>query len=433
MKQSSYNLTITKDNNTAIIFNGFSKKYVIVSLKYLNNYLRVIKKPDEYANNETYQDLINKLYIGGFIIDNNKDEYDTLKKLYQNKVSIPSYSLLIMTTYACNFKCWYCVQDHKNLVMNSETENRIKKHISRYLKENKIKHFELSWFGGEPLLNTKTIEDISDFSMKFCYNNNIEYNCGITTNGSLLSPLLIKRLKKIQCKDYQITIDGAKSFHNTTKKSSTISNSFELILRNIVLIAQIIPDARITLRINYTHKNLTEELPQQVDEILHDVKDRICLLFRQVWQERDSLQSNDCLKNMMAIFQKMGYTVEHDFFDFTSLSCYVENKHYLSIYPDGAIENCNNKPLEKARGFLDENGNVVWKKEPMERIKNIFESPSDCQDCKYLPICMGPCPAARESYTVDAIIKCNILDRDNFFKNQIMEYCVVSNPKGYKE
>ncbi len=82
--------------------------------------------------------------------------------------------------------------------------------------------------------------------------------------------------------------------------------------------------------------------------------------------------------------------------------------------------------MKDARGYLDEKGNVVWNVQSNERAHNIFDVNSACQECKYLPICMGPCPATREKNK--GKIECNISDRDTIFSNQIIKYCMISKP-----
>lgn len=120
----------------------------------------------------------------------------------------------------------------------------------------------------------------------------------------------------------------------------------------------------------------------------------------------------------------MGYGVVDDFGNFASLSCYVEKKHYLSVFPNGVVDNCNNKPIGKARGHLNDEGDIVWQKVPTERKNTIFAIKSDCKTCKYLPICMGPCPALREENVTN--IKCMIKNPDEYFRKEIEQFVTFS-------
>lgn len=416
----------TQDAHT-IIFNGISRNYIVVSSRFLGQYIQILECPDRFVSIAEFIPFVKKLSCGGFIVDDNTDELTHIRQAYEKEKKEKVYSLLIMSTYACNFRCWYCVQHHQDMEINDEVACRMKKHISRYLIENDIKYFDLSWFGGEPILNMDAIEDVSSFALNFCDKNQIEFNCGITTNGSLLTESIVKKMRELRFKDFQITIDGGKEYHNKTKKNALIDNSFDLILHNVVLIVQNLPEAKVTLRINYTHNNITSEFPKQVDSIAHVIKDKIALLFRLVWQEREIYHSDEHVNSIIEDFRRMGYYVEHDFNDPSVLSCYVEKEHFLSIFPNGAVDNCNNKPLIEARGYINDDGVIVWNKKPSEKSNNIFETKSDCIKCKYLPICMGPCPAARENVENDGFIRCNVKDRDNFFKRHVVQFCRISN------
>lgn len=422
MKQSIYNISLNLEKGKTILFNAFTKKFTIISSKYYDGYRKLLANPDKYMEMPQLKSVIDSFIANGFVIDNRQDEIAFLASAFQERRREPYYSLLIMTTYACNFKCWYCVQQHKNMPLDTTTEERIKKHIVLYLLENQINKFEISWFGGEPLLNYSSIERVSEYAMRFCKQHHIKFNCSITTNGSLLTKEVVLSMKRLNFDNFQITIDGDKYSHNLTKKNEEIIDSFSLILNNIALIAQTIPEASITVRINYTHQNISAEFPEQVDEFLHQFKDRITILFRQVWQEQDSITLDTIICASMIQFKKMGYFVEHDFNNYTLLSCYVEKDHYLSVFPNGVVDKCSNKVIEEARGFIDDNGKIVWNSGQLNRKYNIFESNSECRNCKYLPICMGPCPAAREMDLVDEI-KCNVTDKDNYFKSKILQYC----------
>ena len=420
MKASNYNIIFKMDREKSVLFNALTKRYLLVSNRFLDNYQQIINNPMKYCKVAKLQILLNKFKKCGLIIDKDIDELGLLQDSFNNQVNQASYSLLIMTTYACNFNCWYCVQHHDNITLNENVEEKIKKHIVKYLLENNIVDFNLSWFGGEPLLNFKSIDSISTYAKSFCLNHGIEFSCGITTNGSLLTERMIERMIDLDFTDYQITLDGCKENHNKTKFNNTIRNSFDLILNNIKILVEKNWKAQVTLRINYTEKNITPDLPDEIDKVLHSVRGKVAIMFRQVWQIRDNYDLINKVTPLIIRLRNMGYGVVDDFGNFASLSCYVEKKHYLSVFPNGVIDNCNNKPIGKARGYLNDEGDIVWQKVPTERENTIFSLKSDCQTCKYLPICMGPCPALREGVLTS--IKCMIKNPDEYFRKEIEQF-----------
>ena len=427
MKSSEYNLFLPIDGGRTIIFNSNTKRFFVSSDSSVNNYTEVIDKPNLYAENQKYQKLLSTLSTNGFIIDDSVNELSEIEKLYQKNRKSKEYSLMIMTTYACNFSCWYCVQNHENIYLEADTERKIIEHIKQYLISNGIEAFNIAWFGGEPLLNFNAICSISEFAKKFCEERNIRFSCSITTNGALLNRQIISKMKQLNFVSFQITIDGAKQSHNMTKYNKVINDSFTLILNNILDLVSIIPNSLLTLRINVTRKNLTISLVEDIDNILKPVRNRIFILFRKVWQE----PQDDSLFNAVALctyeFIKRGYTVNNDY-DFTDfLACYVEREHYMSVFPNGAVDRCNNKDIKKARGYLSDNGDVVWKSTPHEHLITVFSNNSECRSCKYLPLCMGPCPAKKEELSKDDELRCNVKNRDEFFSRAVIDYCRIKS------
>ena len=88
-------------------------------------------------------------------MEDDVQEMDIIREEFDRKRNSGQYTLMVLPTYDCNLRCWYCIQEHQNMTLSDETVARIKKHIEKYLLENEIKEFRLSWFGGEPLLLTE--------------------------------------------------------------------------------------------------------------------------------------------------------------------------------------------------------------------------------------------------------------------------------------
>jgi uncharacterized protein len=426
MKQSRYNILLEASQDRTLVFNGMSKRFFYLSSRNIPSLRTILESPDEYSSRDEYKDFLSSLKNNGFLIDDNFSEIERLSQLYKSYRDAKIYNLMILTTYACNFSCWYCVQKHRNITLKTETIAKIKKHISNYLLKNDIKAFDISWFGGEPLLNFNAIREICTFAKEFCNQHKIEYSCGITTNGSLITPDMTIEMRHLCFKSYQITIDGVKENHNNTRYNASIQDSFTKILENIALLTVNVPDADITVRFNYTHNNLNEDIVDQVDSILGSCKEKVELLFRKVWQEPDSLELANNLYVILGKFKEKGYKILHDFDNIKLTSCYVEQTHYNSIFPDGTIDKCSNMDIEEARGYLSDNGNIIWKTTPLENKTNVFNFPSDCLECKYLPLCMGPCPLRRSQLISENKIHCIYENKDQIFLDDIKNFVLLN-------
>lgn len=426
MKKSKYNIFLESSPSEILVFNGISKRFFTISSKNLPELREVIESPDKFMMMKGYEHLMNMLKDNGFIINDEVNEIEILRKLFYAYKDSPSYSLMILTTYACNFSCWYCVQNHVNVNLQSSTIDKIKRHIEKYVSENSIDSFDISWFGGEPLLNFDAIRVICTYAQQICDKNGISYFSGITTNGSLITPSMAMEMKSLGFRNFQITIDGTKEEHNKTRYNSGIRDSFSKILGNIRLLGEVIPDVTITVRFNYTHKNLSSLIVDQIDNELQKVKDKIEILFRKVWQEPESSEMSKALGGILKKFQDKGYKVLHDYDNFKLTSCYVEQTHYNAIFPDVTVDKCSNVDIKNTRGHLSETGDIIWNDTPTENTFNIFNHPSDCESCLYLPLCMGPCPKHRKPYTYDGKIHCYVDNKEQIFSDEIRNFSLLN-------
>lgn len=421
MKQSRYNIAIPYGEGRRLLFNGITKKFFFVSENNYDELNSVLSNPGHYLSDVNYEQLLSLLKENGFLTDVDNNEQETIERLFYNYRNSAVYSLMILTTYACNFSCWYCVQNHRAVFLNDETERRIIRHIKKYVNNN-IQEFNISWFGGEPLLNYMKIRNITLFAKNYCERQNIPFSCGITTNGSLITRKMAKEMNCLCFDSFQITIDGSKDKHNKTRFNNSISDSFSAILNNIVILTEEIPSANVSIRINYTHDNISDSFPDEVDQILCNVRDKVDLLFRKVWQEDNTHSLNDKLRRIIKKFSSMGYNILHDYDDIKLTSCYVEKKYYNAIFPDGTVDKCSNRDMSITRGRLTESGDIEWDCQPKEINTNIFSIKSDCSDCCYLPLCLGPCPRSREQMDIEKGIKCCYDNKDSVFIEDIKNY-----------
>ena len=205
MQKSAYNIIVPVSDSKNVLFNAMTKKFFYISKHNTAACLFMLNNIESFLSDEA-KDFVEKLYDNGFVIDDDRDELSELKSLFYEYKNNKVLNLMILTTYSCNFSCWYCVQKHKGIILSKELERKIERHIESYIKENSIEHLTLSWFGGEPLLNVGSICRISEFAIDFCAKNAIGFNNAITTNGSLLTASLIQTMKKLSFNNFQITI-----------------------------------------------------------------------------------------------------------------------------------------------------------------------------------------------------------------------------------
>ncbi len=153
MKFSKYNVFLHY-NSHFLAYNAYADRYLILDTILYD----MIQSAIVYGIGDLkdiHPDFFNALVENGFLISNEIDEIDEVRKLIRSvDANEDIYHLIVNPTMNCNFKCWYCYETHiKGSKMDGDTIDKISNHIGRYLVENeKSKDLNAFVFGGEPLL-----------------------------------------------------------------------------------------------------------------------------------------------------------------------------------------------------------------------------------------------------------------------------------------
>ena len=180
--------------------------------------------------------------------------------------------LIILPTEKCNFRCSYCYEDHYGPKMSKSTEDSIVKYIEK--KIYKISYFTVDWFGGEPLLGMSTIRKINGKIVNnyVLSHQNIWFRSGMTTNGYLLKPEIFDELISLGVTQYQITLDGPKDIHNSTRKLADGKGTFDVIWNNILYMKESDKEFDVLLRLHLMKRNSNRlnELIQLIESVIKD-------------------------------------------------------------------------------------------------------------------------------------------------------------------
>lgn len=395
MKASCYNIFIEK-GSFSYCYNTFSKTFFRVSAKLGKKLFAFLNNMDDKTLSVP-DFIIEKFKSGGFIIDDDVNEIELIRKLHREAVEDKNYFLIIMPTLDCNFHCWYCIQDHINSRMSEDTLESIKKHIDYMVNEEKISSLHIEWFGGEPLMNfNDVIVPISQYAQNVCDSVGIPFFNSATTNGYYLDKETADICGKINFQYFQITIDGNRQFHDKVKFQKGCMSSFDHILNNIDVLLNNVEGVFVILRINYTHKNLTRDIVQEVNEhISHANRGRVRIIFRKVWQENIDKDFNATLSLILDDFHDAGYSVELGNTITNFIPCYANKKYYNAITYQGNVVKCtacDDMYDENPKGKLKPDGIIEWRSD----FKQKYELPTfengKCLSCIWLPSCMGLCP-----------------------------------------
>jgi len=122
--------------------------------------------------------------------------------------------------------------------MDEEIVRRLKSFIIQTIEKNKhLKYFNISWFGGEPLLYFyDIIEPMLRFVSEIQSKTTVTFRTGFTSNGFLITPKMVSILSDFNVGSFQITLDGHEEDHDKVRFVNKSRGSYKAILDNIYLL-----------------------------------------------------------------------------------------------------------------------------------------------------------------------------------------------------
>lgn len=145
-------------------------------------------------------------------------------------------------TENCNLRCKYCVYNgHYNnhrqvspLSMDFEIARKGLDYIFSLIKDRKKKEFSLGFYGGEPMLNIKTIKEILAYGKRLFPGWKLRFH--MTTNLTLLDDALLDFLLE---NDFNllVSLDGGKENHDAKRVYTNGGGSFDTVYGNLERIA----------------------------------------------------------------------------------------------------------------------------------------------------------------------------------------------------
>ena len=137
--------------------------------------------------------------------------------------------------------------------MSAEIVSGVKNLIER--RARGIEELNISWFGGEPLLASDIVLDVSNFAQAVAKRNGLRFQSSITTNGVFLTEKLFTALVDSGVSGFQITLDGPKEIHDAVRIGPGHSATFDRIFRALEFIKDSTARCEVMLRVHFTHKS----------------------------------------------------------------------------------------------------------------------------------------------------------------------------------
>ena len=344
----------------------------------------VLLQPDEAADITAQQELIDRWFLV-------PQEYDDQKLCRQVRQMAALLTLApkVVTTYTilpttgCNARCFYCYeQGTRPVTMTAETASKVVRYIVAHRGSETV---HISWFGGEPLVNAKVIDQI-------CTELNgqgVPFRSEMVSNGYLFDVDKVQRAKDLwQLQRVQITLDGTAQTYNRVKAYVYRDvNAFERVLQNIGLL--IAAGIRVLIRPNVDKHNIGEMA--ELAELLHQhfgSNEHLSVYSHELFGERTPEDNATLFAQRMQLEQQIA---KHGILRIRELpkdihlnQCMADNDGSVVIAPDGHLGKCEH--------FIDREffGHIDSEERDMTIIRKFKERRAEieaCATCPFYPQC----------------------------------------------
>lgn len=159
-------------------------------------------------------------------------------------------SLVLNVSQTCNLSCRYCYGNNGTYssdipFMSLETAKAAIDFLIRGSVDRKT--YEIIFFGGEPLLNFQLIKGVVGLCKQIELRKGGKFKFSITTNATVIDDEMIDFFKANQF-GIMVSFDGDKNFHDKNRPFKGGHGSFDVVSRNIKLLASHFPIiGRVTL------------------------------------------------------------------------------------------------------------------------------------------------------------------------------------------
>ncbi|MDE6558602.1 MAG: radical SAM protein, partial [Muribaculaceae bacterium] len=343
MKNSQYNTIYDFPNGRSVIYNAFTDTFIVFPTT------QIIRRDPLNPENKV---LMQQLVDNGMLIDEDYDEVQALKdKIRKIDNNDSHFHLHVNPTLSCNFRCWYCYENHRSSYMQAEMVENVKKLIANKIKEDKVRTFQLSFFGGEPMLYfDKVARPIIEYAQIVCKEMAIDLSVHFTTNGYLINDSIKDFLRDVNV-SFQISLDGHRENHNKVRQAP--GGSYDVIMDNIRSLAMM--RKSIVVRINYTCEKL-KDIPYIVEDIKSfppETRPYIVIDLQQVWQDmndENKVYVRERIEEVISSLREDGISATAPLHcDNVNHSCYADKRNHILLNYDGLIYFCT------ARDFIPEN------------------------------------------------------------------------------
>jgi len=218
--------------------------------------------------------------------------------------SPPLHALSLAIAQKCNMGCTYCYADQGDFggpTKNMSLETAFKA-IDLLLKDcPEGGKAQLTFLGGEPLINRKAIREATLYAEAAAKKKHIQMSYSITTNGTLVTESDAEFFEEYGF-SVTISLDGIGKDHDLNRPMKGGSGSYDRIIKNIQPLLAMQKKMQVSARVTVTPENTN--LPEVLDEFVrmgfHGVGFSPLLKSSNGQNEMNKEQLSVMLENMIA-------------------------------------------------------------------------------------------------------------------------------------
>lgn len=328
----------------------------------------------------------------------------------------------INPTLDCNARCEYCFEAGcQNGTMSHAVIEQTAHYIASVVDDGGLITYR--WFGGEPLMAAKTIDEIIA-KVNEASDKEFHYKSTILTNGTLVTEELLEKFaNEWHVTEVHLTMDGQRAYHNTIRHY--LDSSLDGYQKTLDA-ARSILDAGIAVvcRINITKDNLAD-----LNSIVAEFDDMPNREHLRVYPAPVRAHTNAAEKYCFDYDEydqlyRLAFNVmrKHGFFlaidDFMPrrkvTCCSTRATNEIVIDQDGRLYKCMQTSCRSQKSVGDVDHGLKMNEELIKWLNP--NTPEECVDCIYMPICQGGCkgfrslgdsrvsPCTNERFYMDALM-----------------------------
>jgi len=295
-------------------------------------------------------------------------------------------------TDKCNLQCRHCLS--LDVRRQSKKELNFRECVKLIDELDSMKVFQINFGGGEPFLR----EDFLDI---LAYAHNKAITTCVSTNGTILNETLVKKLKKMELLNLQVSLDGATPETNDQIRGK---GTYQNILSGIELLAKHHISHwsinTVVTRINFREIIQLYELAQHYGAKTRLSRFRPAGNGKRAW-EMFHLDRTQLLELSSFLSEHKDVLTGDSFFAITAqdrqqlgLNMCGAAKMTCSVSPDGSVYPCAFLQDKRflAGNILNDSLSSIWKNAKAFHIMRSIHVES-CRNCQRFHICHGGCPA----------------------------------------